>query len=434
MKKIKFIIIFLCIIALILILAILGYRKLPKGKDDIVDVRNIEVPNSMNSIGYKEYFIVSNCISQYLDVLNKSNSSYYGVDEDGKYSLIVTSNQVANNIIGLLSDNYKKEMDINDSNIASKIKMLDEKNILTLTKVYKITEGRVYSYVAEGFTINMDNKFLRDVDFIVNLDTFNHTFSIEELSGKEELDNIKRDSIEKIEKNDYNGYVEYSVSEEDTINKHVTAYKRMLLAKPELAYEYLDEDYRNKKFGSYEKFSDYIDKIESEIITLNMKKFKINSYDDYKEYIIIDANGKYYRFRENNVMDYTVMLDVYTIDLPEYIEQFNSANEKTKVGLCIERFIQMINAQDYETAYGLLDDTFKQNNFKTVDKFTQYVQGNFHYINNIKTIDYFSKEGIYYVCTVSIENAKFVLNEPIQRSFVVKIGDGTDFKLSFNIE
>lgn len=434
MKKIKYIIIFLGLIAIVLLLILLGYRKLPKGNDDIVDVRNIEVPNSLHSIGYKDFFTVSNCISQYLDILNKNNSSYYGVDENGKYSLVVTSKQVAENILGLMSDNYKKELDINESNISSKIKMLNEKNILILTKVSKIKEGKVYSYVAQGFTVNMDDKFLRDVDFIVNLDIVNHTYSIEELSAEDDLDNITREAIDKIEKNIYNSYTEYKVNEEDTINRHLTAYKRMMLSNPKLAYEYLDEDYRNKRFGSYKKFNEYINEFKSEITALTMKKYKINSYDDYKEYVIIDANGNYYRFRENNVMDYTVMLDVYTIDLPEFLEQYNSAKDEQKVSLNIEKFIQMINAKDYESAYNLLDDTYKANNFKTLDEFEKYIQDNFHNYNTIDSTGNVSKEGKYYICTAYLRNTKFMDNEPIERSFVISLGEGTDFKMSINLD
>lgn len=434
MKKIKYIIVILIFIVAVLIGILLIHKSKIKRNESIVNLSDIQVTKSMNSIGYKEYFTVSNCISQYLDVINKNNSSYYSRDENGNPTLVVTSKQVAENIMGLISDEYKNTLNINESNIFSRITPLSEKNILTLTSVKKLKEGNVIIYIAKGFTTKLNNEFLRDVNFIVNIDKFNYTFSIEELQDNVDFENITRDSIESIEKNKYNSYADYSVREEDTINKHISAYKKMMLAKPELAYEYLDEEYRNKRFGSIEKFYEYINRFQSQIETLSMKKYKINSYDDYKEYIIIDADGKYYRFRENGVMDYTVMLDVYTIDLPQYVQEFNNGDENKKVGLCIERFLQMVNAEDYESAYKLLDETYRQNNFDTLNKFTEYIQGNFNYANNLKSIDSLKKEGKYYIITVSIENAKFPLTEPIQRSFVIRLEEGTSFKMSISLE
>ena len=42
------------------------------------------------------------------------------------------------------------------------------------------------------------------------------------------------------------------------MNKYLEHFKRILLAKPELAYEYLDEEYKNERFGSYEYFNNYV--------------------------------------------------------------------------------------------------------------------------------------------------------------------------------
>ena len=101
MKKIKYFIMILGIIAIILIFSLLGYKVTQKDNEVIDDLSKIEVPNSINNIGYEEFFGISNCISQYLDILNKKNSSYYRTDENGKNMLVVTSSQVKENIIAL---------------------------------------------------------------------------------------------------------------------------------------------------------------------------------------------------------------------------------------------------------------------------------------------------------------------------------------------
>mgnify|MGYP000081844256 CR=1 FL=1 len=48
----------------------------------------------------------------------------------------------------------------------------------------------------------------------------------------------------------------------------------------------------------------------------------------------------------------------------EFIEKYNSANEKTKVGLNIQKVFDAINNEDYEYVYNKLDNTFKQTNLK----------------------------------------------------------------------
>ena len=94
----------------------------------------------------------------------------------------------------------------------------------------------------------------------------------------------------------------------------------------------------------------------------------------------------------------------------------------------------MINAKDYESAYNLLDDTYKANNFKTLDEFEKYIQDNFHNYNTIDSTGNVSKEGKYYICTAYLRNTKFMDNEPIERSFVISLGEGTDFKMSINLD
>ena len=39
-------------------------------------------------------------------------------------------------------------------------------------------------------------------------------------------------------------------------------------------------------------------------------------------------------------MKYTVILDTYTIDLPEYIEKYNKANDQQKTAYCINKFMR----------------------------------------------------------------------------------------------
>lgn len=57
------------------------------------------------------------------------------------------------------------------------------------------------------------------------------------------------------------------------------------------------------------------------------------------QYICVDQTGKYLIFKEKSIMDYEIILDTYTIDLPEFVEQYNSSSEDKKVQFNIQKFL-----------------------------------------------------------------------------------------------
>lgn len=433
MKKIKYFIIILGFIAIILIISLLTYKTVKKNNDIIDNLTEIEIPKSINNIGYNEFFSVSNCISTFLSILDMNNIKYYERTDDG-YKFVATNKQIENNLISLMSDRYKKNQNVDNSSILSKIKMQKESEMLTLTQIEKLSEGKVNSYLAYGFTSNNKNEFIRDICCIVNLDYGNKTFSIEQLSESVDAKDITAESIENIEKNSYNKFVDHEIKIINVVNRYINDFKTMMIVKPDIAYELLDKDYREKRFGSYNNFKEYINSNKDEIQTLSAEKYRTNYNDGSKEYIILDKNGKYYRFCEDSALNYTVMLDTYTIDLPQFVEQYSKASDEQKVMLNLEKFIQMINSKDYVAAYGLLDETYREKNFSNGNDFIKYIQDNFNRYNTLEKVENITKEGKYYTCTALISNTKFINNEPIERRFVISLEDGTSFKMAINLD
>ena len=136
-------------------------------------------------------------------------------------------------------------------------------------------------------------------------------------------------------------------------------------------------------------------------------------------------------FNENGVMDFKMILDTYTIDLPQFIEKYNQANDETKVALNLQKVFEAINDEDYNYVYNKLDDTFKQNNFPTLESFEEYVKNNFYSKNTITKANY-TMENDMYVYGLNISNADNE-NEFITKEFIVKLEEETDFVMSFNI-
>ena len=56
-------------------------------------------------------------------------------------------------------------------------------------------------------------------------------------------------------------------------------------------------------------------------------------------------------------MQYKVLLDTYTMILPEFAEQYDNLDNTKKVVMNIEKVIQALNLRDFKYIYNKLDDT-----------------------------------------------------------------------------
>ena len=140
-------------------------------------------------------------------------------------------------------------------------------------------------------------------------------------------------------------------------------------------------------------------------------------------------SGGYWIIKENAPRDYTIMLDTYTIDLPDFLEKYNSNEEEIKIGLNIQKIFDAINDKDYKYVYKKLDNVFKQNNFPTEESFATYAEKIF--TGQSLTHDKCKKSGEIYIYDVSIKQEN---NNILNKTFIMKLLEGTDFVFSFNIQ
>ena len=132
-------------------------------------------------------------------------------------------------------------------------------------------------------------------------------------------------------------------------------------------------------------------------------------------------------------MDYNIVLDDYTLNKEEYNELYRKLTSEQKVYTNIELFYKMINNKDYSSAYDVLDNTFKNKYFKTLDKFESYIKKNFYEYTMVKSnIDIQNKES-YFICTIQISSGVALSSYQSNITFFVKLNEGSDFKLSFEI-
>ena len=146
------------------------------------------------------------------------------------------------------------------------------------------------------------------------------------------------------------------------------------------------------------------------------------------EYICLDEKGKYYIFTKDNIVNYNVILDTYTIDLPEFLEKYNSNKGEIKVGLNLQKIFDAIKNEDYKFVYNKLDETFRKNNFKTEEDFVKYAEQNF--ANCEFKYSSCEKTNTLYVAKVKITKNN---GETKAKEFIMKLQEGTDFVMSFNV-
>lgn len=424
-KKILIIVISLLVIIAVFLTFILFNKK---RKIDISDNVQYEYPEETFLIekvkDLSEFYTIKNITNKYVDMIVYKDEQIYN----------------------LLNPEYTKKFDITVDNVLSKIQNstleeVDEFDSINtiVNKMYKIqVTNTINIYFVTGYAYKGNNSEKQmEVNIMIETDDENMTFQIspyeyiqqEGYADIKEGDKISVDTQEIIS-NEYNNFQYQTVTDEMIIWDYFNNYKdNILYGDISDAYELLDKDYREKRFGNLEGYQKHIQNNIIQTIKSNIETYRVTTLDDKTEYVCLDQYGNYYIFTENAIMDYTVILDTYTIDLPEFIEKYNSATEQQKVALNIDKFMQAINAKDYKYAYECLADSFKNNYFKTQAEFENYAKENFFEINTIEYNE-FNKQGDVY--TYSIILADKNTGEQKTKTFIMRLGEETEFEMSFN--
>ena len=90
-------------------------------------------------------------------------------------------------------------------------------------------------------------------------------------------------------------------------------------------------------------------------------------------------------------------------------------------------------SEDYKNAYECLSSEFKQNYFKIIDEFKNYVQKNFYDTNYITIKNVQTKSNVY-TCTANIKSGVGVAADDMDKNFIIKLNPNAEFELSFEVE
>lgn len=418
-NKLKKIIVILCFIIAIIVLILLFYLKMNENYDsnitNNIDEKSFDVEvdeEIMDTLTEDELFNAKNCIQLYVNYIADKN-----------YDAVMS----------VLDENYIKENNISVDNIENKIKKYNDNNYCIISKAYKkeLTLDIVKYYISGSI---FDNKFStsEQIDCTVLMDNANNVFSIvpEDLRNNSKFEfneHIKLDA-----NNYYNKVVYKAYSNGDVISEYFNLYKDLAINNPNLAFQLLDSTYKEKRFNnSIDEYKKYLKDIDVENIYLS--KFSYNIYKNYNEYVGVDKNGLYYFFREKTPMNFSVILDTYTILSDDFKETYDKADNEKKIQMNIDRFVHMINNKDYRTAYGYIADGFKNNYLDTQDKFENYIKNEFFEYNNFE-FDSIEQKGSYlYTCTLTLTDATGNSKDSKKITIIMQLNDNYDFKMSFSV-
>lgn len=440
--KIKKIIIILIVILLILgtVLAILLISKKNteygsvNAQADLSDIINQQITEVTD---INNYYIVKNYINRYYLYLTKTSNENVITAEP-----ITTEEQESINkqaVYSMLDITYINSTSLTVDNIFNNIEQIDESTVIIDKMYFAPMTTNMSIYLVSGKTIAEATSEEKEFKIIVKMDMANKTLSLilgemaEEIFDTNSLgDTLNIDTETTIEPNDYNQYEYNNISTDEYITDMFNEYKTYLISYREEAYSRLDNEYSSKKFANFEEFNEFVAHKIKSIVIAKADKVRTTQYGNYTQYIINDQYGNSYIFRENAVMDFDVILDVYTVEIPELTEQYNNSTDAEKVLMNIQKVFYAINDGDYNYVYNKLDNTFKQNNFPTLESFETYMKSNFYENNSIGYSNY-RTSGNLHIYDISITDADNEESTTVTKNFIMQLLDETDFVMSFNV-
>lgn len=402
--------------------------------EDIKPESKIETVQSRN-----EFYTIKDCISKYYTycAIVSNPAEYYGDAEQNV--LTEAKKENAQMIYNMLDTEYKEAEGITELNIVDKIEKSTNSIVDIENMQVSAGENGISAYIANGTLRDKKTNEITSFKVIVRIDATNDTFSIlpKDYMNKKYSNIENKNTLEEllqipIKVNANNRYTFRTVAEDVYAIDLFDNFKERLEYNQEIMYNNLEEKYKTAKFANLTEFKGYVQNRYKNVEALKAASFSKSKKENYTQYIYIDTNGDYYIFKEIAPMKYTVILDTYTINIPEFTKKYEESKAQEKVILNINKFMQSINDKDYKYAYSILADSFKQANFKTQAEFENYIKTNWFDRCKFNYEKFGDEANTYYTYQVRITDETGANNNQITKTFIVLLEEGTDFKLSFN--
>ena len=444
-KKIIFILILIIIIIFVTILVL--FLKQKKETEDYLDTHpyDIVLQKMEQNISNNEYFVVKDCIGKYYDYIHYLNNSRdLNVKVDDEYK-----KEQAKIILNILNKDYIEKNSIDEESIIKQYNNYKNDDFIIEKTYYTENDNYTTTYLILGKQISSELEKVEDYGFLILLDKGNETFSIapyefvkdlglDELKEGDDISKkIKTNTIEKVQ-DESNVYEEKILEDKELINSIFLEYKKISKYDSQYAYNLLDEEYSKNRFEDRNEGEQYLEKNVYNVFGYKIEKMtKDESDPNFTRYICQDNKGNYIVIKKDDqLMKYTIILDVYTISIPEIDQKYDSLNSAKRSVMDLKKFEQMINLNDYKSAYNMLNKSFREKNFKNVENFEKYVKQNWAEYIKISYKSYESENGELGTLSTEISDRDSQDEEPkvVEITFVIKLIDSNNFEMSFNID
>lgn len=454
MEKMKKIVIMFIIIIIIIILILLLLLK--NTNNNANELKNEEyLENSEEFIpeqddnGYVDvsdsniFYSVLNSVNKYIDIMKYNIDSeieenqlykYYDINQEYLFN-IKNETQRIEAVYSLLDEKYKDKNNINLNNIKQFIYPVYNNTLLIPIKM-KVKYGtNINTFILKTY---LKGDELVEKYFVIRTNNEKQTFSIEFIDDNKNNSDIEKLKIDEnddiIEKNNYNNFKIEIIKTERIAQKHLEHYIDLAIEYPEIIYNnYLDKQYRDKRFQSLENYKKYIEDNKKELEYIQITKYFVESELNKTKYVCLDQYENTYIFSEDSVMQYNIILDTYTIQSDKFKDTYNSSDDQNKVMMNVDKFVKMLNNRDYNTAYNLLDETFRDNTFGEERVFEEYIRNklSLHYKVEYST---FEKRGNnIFVQNINLMDITGIDKSIINFSIIMRLDEGTNFTMSFEV-
>lgn len=397
--------------------------------NEINNIQNTNVSNGTNNN------IKNNNSGGYLEEVADLESYFWLKD---RLSLYYSSNDLEDptmlmdkdviNELGVTVDNYRKFNDF-------------DAPIFRIDKIYEQILNKNRSLYVVKLRYGKSEEDAKDSIVWVEKDTSSNTFSIypyEYLKMKNYLDfkegdTVPVDSSKIIEKNAENKYSEDDDDiDEDTelcMKGLFERYKFDLLVDREHLYSILEIDYKNAKYSNLEDLKKYINDNRTDLYLDMISEYKVVNYNEYVEYRAICNSQRNYVFNAKNMMDYTVSLDNYSV--VQNKDTYNAFLPAAQAKYCVDRVVQALNYKDYDFVYSKLNPVQKNNYYKNVNEFKNYLSKALYEQNSYEIDDnYLIISDNVYQFTVTIRDATGGEFTYSKFTMAVTLKDDADFIIS----
>lgn len=389
-----------------------------------------------------EFYTIKSIINSFLSYVKQVNGDQEINSEKLKMTepeaRLALQKEGINAIKGVLDKQYTEDIQIDDNGIVNMLGKYKQYGDCKQTANYILHIKDVREKdLADGVTLVLVKTQVanKDLDILIKLDISNSTYSIfleDYITKYNYNENMKKEDVkisgDEVEYTGYNKYNRIVATDEYICIDYFKDFKNNLLNNPEGAYNLLDEEYREKKYGNYEGFKNYIDENKERLENIEIRQYQSVKRDDETKYVCLDQDQRYYIFTQKNLVNYDVILDTYTIDLPEFLEKYENQSNQIKVGYNLQKIFNALHDEDYSYVYNKLDQTFRGNNFPNERDFENYARENFL----DRTLKYSSFEEKNKIC---VANVKITDSDEktITKQFIMRIDEGTDFIMSFEV-